>query len=145
MTSASRAPDGISRWPAISEPNNATPITPPVYDHLAGELGVGLTDALMRQGVLRSDGGRFALTGHGERRLLALGVDVGTARSSQRAFARHCIDWTERRPHLAGALGAAVAQRLFELGWIERVPGGRAVRLSLQGADELRARFALSF
>ena len=115
------------------------------YDHLAGELGVGLTDALTRQGVLTSDGGCFVLTVPGERRLDVLGVDVGAARSSHRAFARQCIDWTERRPHLAGALGAAVAQRLFELDWIERVPGGRALSLTPQGAGELRARFALSF
>jgi DNA-binding transcriptional ArsR family regulator len=114
------------------------------YDHLAGELGVGLTDALIRQGVLASSDGGLALTRPGELRLQALGVDVAAARASRRVFARQCIDWTERRPHLAGALGAAVAGRLFELGWIERLPGGRALTLTTDGAGELRARFALS-
>jgi DNA-binding transcriptional ArsR family regulator len=115
------------------------------YDHLAGELGVGLTDALVRQGVLSGADGCFSLTGPGAQRLHALGVDVASARSSRRVFARQCVDWTERRPHLAGALGAALAKRLFELDWIERLPGGRALRLTEQGAGELRARFALSF
>jgi DNA-binding transcriptional ArsR family regulator len=114
------------------------------YDHLAGELGVGLTDAMVRQGTLTPADGSFTLTDPGERRLRELGVDLTAARAARRSFARQCIDWTERQPHLAGALGAALAERLFALGWIERRPGVRALVLTPLGSGELRARFALS-
>ncbi len=113
------------------------------YDHLAGELGVELTDALAYQGTIAWRDGNLLLTRSGERRLADLGVDVAGARAARRAFTRHCIDWTERRPHLAGALGAAIAARLFELGWVRRVPGGRALTVTSTGARELLVQFAL--
>src|SRR5438067_12032200 len=75
------------------------------YDHLAGELGVGLTEALERQGSLTGLDGAYALTPSGERRLRELGLDLDAARSSRRPFTRQCPDWTERRPHLAVSLG----------------------------------------
>ena len=72
-----------------------------------------------------------------------LGVDLDTVRQRRRALVRPCLDWTERRPHLAGALGAAVAQRFFELGWVERLPGSRALRITPHGEQQLLANFAL--
>jgi DNA-binding transcriptional ArsR family regulator len=113
------------------------------YDHLAGELGVGLTEALERQGVLAGGDGAYTLTRSGARRLSELGVDVSGARASDRAFTRRCLDWTERRPHLAGALGAVVSARFLELGWVQRLPGSRALQITPTGAAELRARFGL--
>lgn len=113
------------------------------YDHLAGELGVELTDALRFQGTLAMRDGHFTLTPRGAQRLVALGVDIDGARAARRAFSRHCIDWTEKRPHIAGALGAAIADRLFELEWVRRIPGSRAVAVTAVGAEELRARFSL--
>ncbi len=113
------------------------------YDHLAGELGVGLTEALRRQGVLRFGDAGFALTDLGHTRLSALGVDVEAAHAGRRTFIRHCVDWTERRPHLAGALGAAITTRCFELDWVKRRPGSRAVEITPMGAREFRARFGL--
>lgn len=114
------------------------------YDHLAGELGVGLTDALVRQGVLRTTSSGFDLTPGGQRRLTELGVDVEAARNRRRTFIRHCIDWTERRPHLAGALGAALTARLLELDWVARRPGSRALDITPAGGRELRRRFGLA-
>jgi DNA-binding transcriptional ArsR family regulator len=113
------------------------------YDHLAGELGVGLTEALERQGALETADAGYSLTRSGTRRLTELGVDITNARQGKRAFARQCLDWTERRPHLAGALGAALADRFFELEWVSRRPGSRALTVTPQGASELRARFGL--
>lgn len=113
------------------------------YDHVAGELGVALTDALTRQGTLRLSDAGFALTARGRERLGALGVDVASAQAARRTFIRHCIDWTERRPHLAGALGAAIADRLFELQWVSRREGSRALQITPSGARELRAHFGL--
>ena len=113
------------------------------YDHLAGELGVGLTEALARQGTLRRDDAGLALTDSGRHRLSALGVDIASAQASRRAFTRQCVDWTERRPHLAGALGAAIAARLLDLEWISRRSGSRALEVTPAGSRELRARFGL--
>jgi DNA-binding transcriptional ArsR family regulator len=114
------------------------------YDHLAGELGVGLTEALERQGSLTGADGAYVLTATGERRLRALGLDLDALRRRRRPFARQCADWTERRPHLAGSLGAALADRMLELRWVERLPNSRALAVTPQGARELRSRFALA-
>jgi DNA-binding transcriptional ArsR family regulator len=112
------------------------------YDHLAGRLGVGITDALLAQRALRRSDGWFVPTGQGERLLGQIGVDVGAAREGRRAFALACLDWTERRSHLAGALGAELCDRLFELGWVERRGSGRAVGLTEAGETRLRELLA---
>lgn len=78
------------------------------------------------------------MTGSGESLLGSVGVDVGGARERRRAFSLACQDWTERRSHLAGALGAELSDRLLELGWVERRGSGRAVALSETGATGLR-------
>ena len=108
------------------------------YDHLAGRLGVGITDALFARRALRARDGEFDVTGQGERLLGQIGVDVGAARERRRAFALACQDWTERRSHLAGALGAELCDRLFELGWVERRGSGRAAALTETGSEGLR-------
>ena len=113
------------------------------YDHLAGRLGVGLTEAMNAQRLLRPADGSYRLTRAGRARLEDLGVDVASAQSKRRSFARQCLDWTERRPHLAGALGAAVADRLFEVRWLERREGTRAVRLTPAGERRLLEEFGL--
>lgn len=129
-----------------------SPRTPPelraartCYDHLAGRLGVALYDALFAAGWLaHADGAEVTLTRAGERALAALGVDAGAARACKRRFAYGCLDWSERRPHLAGALGAALAQALLQRGWVARVPGSRAVRVTRAGARELARRFGVT-
>lgn len=114
------------------------------YDHLAGTLGVALTDALEDQGILEARDNQYRLTDAGQRRLEEFGIDIGSLRSGHRAFARPCLDWTERRPHLAGALGAGIAERLLELDWITRVPDSRAIRLTEGGQQHLRENFAIN-
>jgi DNA-binding transcriptional ArsR family regulator len=104
------------------------------YDHLAGALGVALFDALLNERLLTPE---LTATRNGERRLRELGVDVEHASTGRRPFTRRCLDWSERRHHLAGALGAAIADRFFELGWIERLPSSRAVRVSAAGRKGL--------
>jgi DNA-binding transcriptional ArsR family regulator len=108
------------------------------YDHLAGRLGVAVTEALVRRRALTLNDGVFSLTERGSRLLGELGVDVASARRRRRAFAPGCLDWTERRLHLAGALGAATTERFFDLGWIGRRPGGRSVSVTPLGGAELR-------
>ncbi len=108
------------------------------YDHLAGRLAIEILDAMSTGGLITFAGDHFELTDHGTARLADLGIDVAALAMKRRSFARSCLDWSERRPHLAGALGAALAERFIDLGWIERAPTGRAVALTPTG----RAGFA---
>jgi DNA-binding transcriptional ArsR family regulator len=112
------------------------------YDHLAGSLGVALTDAMLARRLL-SRGSGWAFTPSGLDWLGSVGVDVAASRSRSRPPARACLDWTERREHLAGSLGAALCRRYFDAGWIERVGRGRAVRVTAAGQDAFAAAFGL--
>jgi DNA-binding transcriptional ArsR family regulator len=97
------------------------------YDHLAGQLGVRIADAMVTRGylVLEDDGGR--ITDAGARFLWELGIDTRIAGKGRRHLCRACLDWTERRPHIGGAIGAALAERWLALGWIARAKDSRAV------------------
>ncbi|GGZ03321.1 ArsR/SmtB family transcription factor [Streptomyces nitrosporeus] len=110
------------------------------YDHLAGRLGIRITDAMTERGLLRQDTG-FALTGEGLEWFGALGVALDTA--SRRPLARACLDWTERRPHLAGGAGAALCRHTLDAGWCERIGTGRAVRPTALGLRSLRAHLGI--
>jgi DNA-binding transcriptional ArsR family regulator len=115
------------------------------YDHLAGRLGVRVTDAMVRRRWLQPKGRDFRLTAPGRRFLARWGVDVGTLRGERRAFARQCLDWSERRPHLAGALGAAVARRCLDLRWVQPVEEQRTLTLTLLGRRALRTWFGIDW
>lgn len=108
------------------------------YDHFAGRLGIGIHDALATGGHLGVADGGYGLTRSGEAVFAALGVDVAQASArSRRAALRPCLDWSERRPHLAGSLAAALACRCFEAGWVKRRKDSRAVILTEAGRDAL--------
>ncbi len=113
------------------------------YDHLAGELGVGVTRGMVSGGHLRPAGEDFEVTASGEAWLQKFGLDLAPLRRQRRAFARQCLDWSEREPHVGGALGAAFAQRCFDLGWIERLRHGRAVVPTNAGRRGFHKAFAL--
>lgn len=100
------------------------------YDHLAGALGVTLTDALLRRRAIEERDGVFTLGPAANDTLAALGI---AALPPRRAPVRRCLDWSERRPHVAGAFGAALCVRALEARWVERLPGSRAVRLTEAG------------
>jgi DNA-binding transcriptional ArsR family regulator len=114
------------------------------YDHFAGKLGVGLTDVLCARGhlTLGEDGGE--VTESGVAFLQELGIDLVVARQRRRVFCRPCLDWTERRLHLGGSIGAALAQRCFDLKWLERMRGSRALVVTPRGHRGLRDVFGLS-
>ncbi|MET8120096.1 winged helix-turn-helix domain-containing protein [Micromonospora sp. NPDC005291] len=105
------------------------------YDHLAGRLGVLMYDALLADGRLDRSSG-LALTADGWAWATELGVPVDVLRAARRPVVRDCLDWTERRPHLAGALGAALCRRFTDLAWITQ-GSGRAVRLTPAGRAAL--------
>lgn len=110
------------------------------YDHLAGRLGIAVTDALTARGLLRQDTG-FALTDAGLRWFGALGI--GLDHRGRRPLARACLDWTERRPHLAGTAGAALCRHALDEGWCVRIGSERAVKLTTTGEHALATHLGL--
>jgi len=126
------------------------------YDHLAGRAGVELLDGLLRRGLLEEKSGRtdrgdtsshrFEVTGAGAKELGSFGLNLLQIRRARRHFAGTCIDWTQRRRHLNGALAAAITSRMFELGWIERGSPGqrrRSVRVTPAGTEGLACTFGV--
>ncbi len=107
------------------------------YDHLAGTLGVAALDAWLSLRWLRVSGLTYNLAPEGQRQLGDLGVDIERARSSRRAFARPCLDWTEHRYHLAGALGAEITRTMLSRNWFRRARAGRGLWLTSAGRDGL--------
>ena len=110
------------------------------YDHLAGRLGVALAAALEEQAVVVRKNGGYELGRRAEARCEELGIDLAELQAQRRPVVRGCLDWSERELHVAGAFGAALATRLFELGWIRRREGNRSVEVTdeLSLAGELR-------
>lgn len=115
------------------------------YDHLAGVLGTSLMDGMLERELLAHDeaASDYRLTERGEGELSEFGIELAALRTRRRPLIRGCVDWSERRHHLAGGLGAAVAERMFELGWIERVRSGRAVQVTEPGTRGLRECFGV--
>jgi len=111
------------------------------YDHLAGTLGVAVTDAMTRRGLLEVGRG-VALPDSGTGWFAGLGIALPSG--SRRPLARLCVDWTERRPHLAGAVGAALCGHAMASGWITRIGTGRAVALTDAGRDALQMHLSLA-
>ena len=115
------------------------------YDHLAGRLGVSLTDAMVRRRLLTPAGRDYRLTPAGERFFERMGVDLDGARRQRRVFAHQCLDWSERRAHLAGSLGAALARRCLDLRWVRQVEEERTLTLTPQGRRALRTWFGITW
>lgn len=107
------------------------------YDHLAGKVGVALTEKLIKERLLDHTGQNFNATSKGIRWFMELGIDCEALRTQRRSFARACLDWTERRPHLAGSLGAAILQKMFDESWLRRLPNSRAVLVTPKGRKAL--------
>jgi len=113
------------------------------YDHLAGELGVLAFDGLQHKGVFNNAPQReLELTETGQIWFKALGVDAVALSGQRRCFCRPCLDWGERRSHLAGALGAALLSRVYELGWARRAKDSRVVQFTEPGEYAFRSLFA---
>jgi len=135
------SPDGGTAARRDSPEMQALRFARTCYDHLAGGLGVRLADTLLERGFIAPDG--FAVTDTGRDWLRTLDIDLDELRKGRRALTRQCLDWTERRDHLAGAVGAALASAMLERRWLVRIDGSRALRLTLRGREGLYRSLAL--
>lgn len=118
------------------------------YDHIAGQLGVAICDAMVERGFVELESDAGVVTDTGLNFLTGLGLDGGLLatrheRRSGRLFCRPCLDWSERRPHLAGVMGAALCQHCLDQGWVRRLEGARALAISPKGQSVFRERFQL--
>ena len=138
---------GATRPPLVVGPKDAAlRLARTCYDHLAGRLGVALADALIggEYVELASDGG--LVTDRGVAFFADIGIDVDAlmpqrGRRSPRILCRPCLDWSERRPHLAGKIGAAICSHGFAAGWMRRIPGTRAIAIAPKGERIFREHF----
>ena len=113
------------------------------YDHLAGDYGVRMLDSLVARGAIRADDEALTLTAEGHRLLRDRGLDIGSLRAKRRPLCRACLDWSERRTHLAGALGAALLSHFLDAGLAQRVEESRIIRFSRDGERQFLALFPL--
>lgn len=114
------------------------------YDHLAGELGVLAFDVMKQRRYVRRQGGDLILTRAGKQFLGEIGIDVDALVVQRRRLSHACLDWSVRRHHLAGAAGAALLHRCYELGWARRIKDSRVVSFSSAGERAFRERFRAS-
>jgi DNA-binding transcriptional ArsR family regulator len=145
-------PEVASAVESLSSLSTALPRTPPrpaipksappqflhartCYDHLAGEVAVRICAAMLKARWLKSEGRDLELTRLGHDKVAALGVDLSAAHSARRSFARACVDLTQRRPHIGGALGAALLETYLARKWILRMRGSRAVSITPKGSQ----------
>jgi DNA-binding transcriptional ArsR family regulator len=109
------------------------------YGHLAGVLGLAVAEALQEEGIIEVEGDDdFSLTAEGERFFTELGIDLGVLQGTRRLFARQCLDWSERKPHLGGALGLAFTEGMLQQKWLRKKSGGREVQVTEEGRAGLR-------
>lgn len=114
------------------------------YDHLAGELGVALLDGLVARGAIEERGGALSLTESGFGFVRMFGVAEDALKGGRRPVCKACLDWSERRSHLGGALGKALLQRIYANGWARRVEGGRVVAFSAPGLAAFEQAFGIA-
>lgn len=144
--------ESISTVAAIDAPPRHRPVTCRdaamrearwCYDHLAGRLAVTLADRMMARGLILLDPDGGEVTAAGIRFFAELGIDLDAARRGRRMFCRPCLDWSERRFHIAGAAGAALARHCIDDGWVARIRDSRAVAVTDAGRDAFAAHFGI--
>ncbi|SEI20823.1 ArsR family transcriptional regulator [Pseudomonas fuscovaginae UPB0736] len=113
------------------------------YDHIAGEVAVRLHDALLRENWIEAAGKDYCLTEQGASAFARLGIDVEAVSRQRRRLAYPCLDWSERSPHIGGALGAALLELLLKRGWVNRHLDSRALSLTPQGSKGLASAFGM--
>jgi len=115
------------------------------YDHIAGRLGVSIADALVKKGALIALDTDYELTPKGEALFETWGINPADLKQSKRVFARQCLDWSERRHHVSGTVGAALANLAFNKRWIIRAKERRILVVTPLGQRELKSHLGISY
>lgn len=113
------------------------------YDHIAGRVGVAIARSLVERKIIQPDGNKYVVTGPGKKWFSSLGLDVEEIGSRKRSFAHQCLDWTERKPHLAGALGASLLQVMLKKNWVRKVAISRELLVTGAGRAGLKDTLGL--
>ncbi|AZH27811.1 MULTISPECIES: winged helix-turn-helix domain-containing protein [unclassified Paenibacillus] len=135
-------PVPIKSFKQASE-NEAIRLARTCYDHVAGHLGVQIMSFFIQRGILSEDQDGLHITQQGEIFFADFQIDLKNTRQKRRSFSHKCLDWSERRHHLAGALGSALLDRLFELHWVEHLPTTRAIRITAEGKRGFKEVFSI--
>jgi len=137
------AASGPKRYRPIGPKDEAMRLARTCYDHMAGRLAIALADALTGKGYVLLADGAGLVTEEGQRFFCDFGIDLDEAERSKRPLCRTCLDWSERRPHFAGRLGAALFDRALTLGWVGRTHESRALRITRAGEAGFSGTFDL--
>lgn len=137
------AATGPKRHRPVGPKDDALRAARACYDHMAGRLGVALADSLCQHGHIILTDGSGLVTDKGRRLFSDFGIEIEAGPRRNRPLCRTCLDWSERRPHLAGQLGASLLDRSLGLGWVTRVPNSRVLKITVVGRRGFNARFRL--
>jgi DNA-binding transcriptional ArsR family regulator len=130
--------------PSPADPHQSLRYCRKCYDHLAGQVGVGLTEALLERNFLTRQGNQFAVTEAGATWVCSVGIDLTPLTNARRPLARPCLDWSERKVHLAGSLGQALFSRFLQLDWLRLTSSSRAIVVTGKGRQQLDQHLKLS-
>jgi DNA-binding transcriptional ArsR family regulator len=114
------------------------------YDHLAGTVGVAITDCFLEQQLIVANDQMWEVSPKGQDWFLELGIDIEELKQKRRTFLRPCLDWSERRHHIAGSLAAALLDKMLSADWIRRTKNSRAIITTAKGQKEIYARLKLN-
>lgn len=114
------------------------------YDHLAGRVGVSITNSLIKQKIIIDSGDDFDLSKKGERYFAGLGIDADRLKTARRSFLRPCLDWSERQHHIAGALAASLLDKMLFNDWIRKTKNSRVIIITAKGEKEFYNHFQLN-
>ena len=113
------------------------------YDHLAGKIGVALADSLLEQKIIIEKNNTFEITSEGEKWFSDFGVNIGDAKKQKRIFLKPCLDWSERRYHIAGSVGTLLLNKMLEQDWIRRTANSRVIIITAKGEKEMLQNFKI--
>ena len=136
-------PAANSRRKAVSEDTPAIKQCRTCYDHLAGKVGVAVTDSMLKQRIIIEEGNNFTLSSKGKKWFSVFGIDAELLQQQRRSFLRPCLDWSERRYHIAGSLAAALLDKMLMQDWMRRAKNSRSVIVTAKGQKNLYEYFGL--
>ena len=142
---ANLLPDDYDRQKARKLENEGTHFARTCYDHLAGQLGVAITAAMLKKGILNPGADRFVITAQGAAWFSNYGIELNKLQDRRRVLLHQCLDWTEKEHHLGGALGSAFLEMMLKNDWIRKKQQSREVLLTGKGRFELQQQLDIYF